>query len=90
MRDIGQLSKGVMGVNIQPSFPTGATMDKDYVAPSFCGASGADKTNQSYFSCMQTEEPQTCCCTSKKGPFSKCTAWTCCKSGTTCQKGACT
>ena len=89
MQDIGQQAKGVMGVNIQASFPTGATMDKNFLAPAFCGEIGADKTNQTYFSCMQTEEPQTCCCTSKKGPFTKCTAWSCCKGGTTCQNGAC-
>jgi hypothetical protein len=79
-----------MGVNMQPSFPTGAAMDKNYIAPAFCGDEGADKNNKTFISCMQTlEEPQSCCCTNKKGPLKPCTAWSCCKSGTTCAKGAC-
>jgi C1A family cysteine protease len=88
----GKTGAGVMGVNVQPSFPTGATMDKNFVAPNFCGDVGTAKSgNATFFSCTQTDEdPQTCCCTSSKtGPFSKCTAWSCCKSGTKCKSGSC-
>ena len=81
--------KGVMGINMQPSFPTGVTME-DYVAPSFCGDQGADKANQTFFSCVQTlEATQKCCCTGKHSVLKKCDAWTCCAAGTACKQGVC-
>jgi hypothetical protein len=91
MKD-GSNGYGVMGINIQPSFPTGVTMDPNFVAPEFCGSVGADKKNLSYFACNEAvaaEDQQSCCCTAKAGAFSKCTAWSCCKSGTKCKNNAC-
>ena len=82
--------KGCMGINQQPAYPTGVTMDRSYVAPNFCGSEGADKSNQTFFSCMQAlDAPESCCCTGQHSLMKKCNSWTCCKNETKCKKGAC-
>lgn len=84
--------KGVMGVNMQASFPTGATMYKNYVKPKYCGLDqhGSNK-NESFHSCSQMTGPETCCCTHHNtGILKECTSYVCCQNGTKCSKaGVC-
>ena len=80
--------KGVMGVNMQGAFPTGAKMDAHFKDPVYCGvskdaATGA-KTEQS---CDQTAAATTCCCAGNSGLFKDCPLYVCCAAGATCTKG---
>jgi C1A family cysteine protease len=78
--------KGVMGVNMQPSFPTGATMASNYSKPKFCGEDEhGSKKNTTFHSCAQTNGAESCCCTEHStGILKGCINWVCCTGGKTC------
>ena len=83
-----QDGRGVMGVNMQGSFPTGAKMDAGFKDPLYCGeAKDAATSARTEQSCEQTAAPTTCCCTGKSGLFKDCPLYACCAAGATCQKG---
>jgi cathepsin L len=85
----GTDQKGTMGVNIQPVYPTGALMAKDYHAPSFCGVDTDADKKKTVASCDQTAaQSSKCCCTQEgSGLFHGCQQWACCAEGTKCTKG---
>ena len=82
MRETGV---GVMGMYLSGTYPTGATMAKDYEAPDFCGT----VKDKSVFSCDQTStHTAKCCCTDKSGLLHLgCDAYVCCADGAKCKKG---
>jgi hypothetical protein len=81
------MTDGVMGVNLEPVFPTGATMSDPYTKPRYCGLDVAADGQKTVASCDQERNATSaCCCTAAVGAL-RCHQWSCCAEGRKCTRG---
>ena len=77
---------GVIGVNMQASYPTAAAMDPSFRAPSYCGQTQGPPAL--VHACANSAgATQTCCCAEKGAGLAGCQVWTCCADGAKCTVG---